>query len=276
MDMSPVVRDRIYSAADALYEEGGRQTYPTVDAVRKLAKVNMNDASSGVKAWRREKSCQIAPAAIQVPDALQRANTATLAALWSEAVALANETLRAAQSDWDIERAEAEALSEQMADAYEAQAIELETANTEVTRLRFDIEHANGALRSLQLQSEDTLRQVAQANAAAKQADVRTVEIERRADELRKELDYAHAAALENAKEALEARDALGNEVQALRAELAKARQKAEHDVATEREALARALETAAMLRGKVDALSEKKPSPAARSHTKKNSDALK
>ncbi|MBZ2440253.1 hypothetical protein INP48_22475 [Xanthomonas perforans] len=34
------------SAADALYEQAGREVFPTVDAVRKAAKANMNEQPS--------------------------------------------------------------------------------------------------------------------------------------------------------------------------------------------------------------------------------------
>ncbi|WP_146204245.1 hypothetical protein [Massilia glaciei] len=56
MDISPAVLDRINSAAEALYEEAGRRALPTVDAVRKHAKVNMNDATNGMRDWRRMKA----------------------------------------------------------------------------------------------------------------------------------------------------------------------------------------------------------------------------
>src|SRR5471032_2749183 len=135
MELPPSTRDRIFSAANTLYEEAGRQTFPTVDAVRKSAKVNMNDASTGMRAWRRSQTAQIAPVTVQVPSTLQQSSATALIALWSEAVAMANETLRAAQTGWDAERAEAEALREQMASAYEAQAVELEATQVDVIRL---------------------------------------------------------------------------------------------------------------------------------------------
>jgi colicin import membrane protein len=50
--MNKETQDRIFAAADMLYEKKDRASFPTVDAVRKAAKVNMNDASAGMKAWR--------------------------------------------------------------------------------------------------------------------------------------------------------------------------------------------------------------------------------
>ena len=56
MELTKETRDRIYAAADALFEQNGRDAFPTVDAVRKAARVNMNDASSGMKEWRRAQA----------------------------------------------------------------------------------------------------------------------------------------------------------------------------------------------------------------------------
>ena len=72
MDPSQDARDRIFKAADALYDQAGREVFPTVDAVRKAAKVNMNEASTVMKEWRRTQA-RPAPAAIQVPETVQLA-----------------------------------------------------------------------------------------------------------------------------------------------------------------------------------------------------------
>lgn len=61
MELTKETRDRIFAAADELFEQNGRDGFPTVDAVRKAARVNMNDASSGMKEWRRAQTAQAAP-----------------------------------------------------------------------------------------------------------------------------------------------------------------------------------------------------------------------
>jgi hypothetical protein len=48
MDINPEIRERILNAAQQL----GRLELPTVDAVRRLSKTNMNDASAVMKEWR--------------------------------------------------------------------------------------------------------------------------------------------------------------------------------------------------------------------------------
>jgi colicin import membrane protein len=185
MDLSKETRDRIFGAANQLYEQAARATYPTVDAVRKLAKVNMNDASTGMKEWRRAQSAQVVAVAVQVPDQVQQASNQALGSLWSVAQELANESLRAAQAGWEAERQELETLNKQLADAHEAQATKLENATRRVNELEVsakvagqEIEGARTALASMEQR--------------AAVAEGRASEIERRAEVLVRELDEAH------------------------------------------------------------------------------------
>ena len=62
------------------------------------------------------------------------AHGVALATLWSEAQALANTSLSAAQAAWDTERAEAEALRGELSEAFEAQHRELQTAQAQIAR----------------------------------------------------------------------------------------------------------------------------------------------
>lgn len=257
MDISPAVRDRINSAAEALYEEAGRRIFPTVDAVRKLAKVNMNDASAGMRAWRRTQATQSSAPIVQVPSTLQQANATMLNSIWVEAVALASETLRAAQIGWDAERADADTLSEQMANAFEAQAVELATAQSEIERLQHEKAHLNDALTISQRREDEAVRDATAAHSATRQAETKAGEIERRADDLRKALDGFHAANVSASNEQAAMRRAHNDEVAGLRAELADTRQKAEHIETATRAELQHALEETATLRGKLDGLTE-------------------
>src|SRR3546814_17815003 len=62
------VRERIIAAATDLFEQSGRETMPTVDAVRRAARVDMNAASAVMKEWRRAQTAQAAPVAVAVPE----------------------------------------------------------------------------------------------------------------------------------------------------------------------------------------------------------------
>ncbi|EOS1694677.1 DNA-binding protein [Escherichia coli] len=228
MELNKETRDRIFAAADELFEQGDRESFPTVDAVRKAARVNMNDASAGMREWRRQRTAQTAPLAVQVPDAVQQAGNQAVAALWQAAQALANESLQAAQAGWDRERNELEAVRRELADAYEAQARELEEAQARVTLLEQQAAEATElvARQATDLaEARDALAGVEQRAALATQ---RADEVERRAQELRAELDYAHQDARAFREESRKALDAANQEAQALRSECDTTRREAE------------------------------------------------
>ncbi len=92
MDPSQDARDRILAAADALYEQAGREVFLTVDAVRKAAKANMNEASTVMKEWRRTQA-RPASVAVQVPEPVQQAAGLAVVAIWQAAQEVANDAL---------------------------------------------------------------------------------------------------------------------------------------------------------------------------------------
>ena len=126
MDINPEIRERILAAAAQLFEQSGRQELPTVDAVRRLSKTNMNDASAVMKEWRRSQIVSAQAAVVAVPERVASASQAALSALWSEAQELANESLNIAQAAWDAERGEAEKLRVELSSAFEHQGAEME------------------------------------------------------------------------------------------------------------------------------------------------------
>lgn len=233
MELAKDTRDRIFAAADSLYEQAGRAAFPTVDAVRKVARVNMNDASAGMKEWRRAQTAQAAPVAVQVPEAVQQASTAALASLWHEAQELANESLRAAQAGWDAERTEAETLNKQMADAYESQAAELEAAQGRIAELEAAARQAAELAETSRQQIEEGHNALLGMQQRAAVAEGRAEEIERRVADLRDEVARtrrdAEALAADNGKLSDQLRQAQA-QAETLRSELAgvKARSEAQ------------------------------------------------
>ena len=183
------VRDRVLQAAQELYEQNGRESMPTVDAVRRQARVDMNAASVVMREWRRAQRAQSAPLAVTVPEAVTQAHSTALVVLWQTAQQLANESLRAAQAAWETERSEAERDRQEIADAYERQAREREQAQTQ-------LETADRAHQEAAQQAAQTLAEVraalAEALTRAERAEARALEIEHRAEDLRAELDRAH------------------------------------------------------------------------------------
>lgn len=272
------VRERIVQAANDLYEQAGRQSFPTVDQVRRQARVDMNAASSIMREWRRAQSVQATPVAVHVPDAVVHANNQVLAALWAQAQDLANESLRAAQSAWDVERTELDEMRQELANAYEAQASEFDLLKTQAADAALAHKEAAQQVAN-ELAAAQT--ELAQALTRAERAEAQVGEIEHRVADLRGELDRAHeeidqmrialadqqkltvsvTAERDNAKyeltKALATAEALAEAHREQRSAVAQelAKQTEQHDKALQSAANAR--EHAAELAGKLSAMQE-------------------
>ena len=83
------IRDRITAVANELFEDAGREAFPTVDAVRRAARADMNTTSAVMREWRRAQTAQAVPVAVAVPETITQANAVALAALWQQAQAIA-------------------------------------------------------------------------------------------------------------------------------------------------------------------------------------------
>lgn len=261
------VRERIVSAAAELFEQSGRQVMPTVDAVRRTARVDMNAASSVMKEWRRAQTAQAAPVVVAVPEPVQQAGAAAVAAIWLQAQELGNESLRSAQTAWEAERGELDAMRQELAEAFERQAIELDTAGAALA--------AEKAVTEKQAQELAAVRQqLADAVSRADKADARIAEIEHRAADLRAELDRAHVDADRLREEVGQARKQAAIELEAahaatdaVRAQLVKLQAQAEavelahaeqrKQAAADAKTASEARERAAGLAGQLQALQE-------------------
>ena len=190
-------RERVFAAASQIFEESGRQTMPTVDQVRRLAKVDMHAATAAMREWRRQQTAQAAPIAVAVPEVVAKANEQAIAQLWTQAQELANQSLREAQSAWDGERAELDQMRVELSDAFEAQADELELAKSRIEALENEARET-AAIAAAELQKlRDELGQVradlGAATTRAERAEATAAELDHRVADLRAELDRAHA-----------------------------------------------------------------------------------
>lgn len=227
-DIPADVRDRVIAAAADLFEQTGRETMPTVDAVRRAARVNMSAASAVMKEWRRAQTAQAAPVAVAVPEPVQQASNAVIVTIWQQAQELANESLRSAQTAWEAERVELDAMRQELAEAFEDQAAELDAAG-----LALETEKTAAEKQAQELAT--VRQQLAEAVSRADKSDARIAEIEHRAADLRGELDRAHADADRLRAENAQTRQQAATEIETAntaadtaRAELAKAQAKAE------------------------------------------------
>lgn len=248
MDLSPNSRDRIFSAADQLYEAAGKSAFPTVDLVQKLAKVNMNDACAGMKEWRHKQAPPIDTVTEEIPQQLQQESALSLQSLWKTAVSLANDALRAAQATWQLERREAEAIGEEMANAYE-------TLERESNALRLDLLETTGKLATAEERSEQLVYEHIVSNAAAEQARAMAEQIQSQVSDLRKERDQLSSALDRAHNEAAESRKKFTQELAEIRGALDTSRAHAAAAEIAALEQLGAARQEAAVLRASLDTL---------------------
>ena len=272
MDTNPEIRERILAAANQLFEQSGRKELPTVDAVRKLSKTSMNDASAVMREWRRLQIVSASAAVVSVPERVSQASQAALSALWTEAQELANESLNVAQAAWDAERAEAEKLRVELSSAFETQGAELEGLKTKLAEVEG---RAAAAAAAAERERTESARQVVALTDQAHTAAARVQEIEKRAEDLKTALQSAQASVATLTAE-LEAerrihgvtREGLAAastelvtvkaraEAQAgIQADQAERLKRVEAELAQARSAASSAREEAAQLRGQAEAL---------------------
>ena len=181
------IRERILAAADELYQQSGRESLPTVDQVRRAARVDMNAASAVMREWRRQQIAKPALVAVSVPEVVAQASGQLLAQLWTQAQDLANESLRTAQASWEAERVELEQMRGELAEAFEAQAAELEDSQARADTL------VNEA-RETAARAE---AEIARVRGELAKASTRAERAEAAADELRAERDRMASEATE-------------------------------------------------------------------------------
>jgi len=191
MEINPDVRDRIIAAANQLYEQNNRRDLPTLDAVRKLSRTNMADASAVMKEWRRLQTASAQTAVIPVPDRVQHAAGTAIAALWAEAQELANESLNVAQAAWETERMEAEKQRVELSGAFDAQGAELDALRAKVAELQDALVKAAAAATQ---ERQETQAQLAALTDAAHTATARAEEITKRAEDLKTALEEVQGA----------------------------------------------------------------------------------
>lgn len=130
------VLERIEQAANELYVENNHERFPTVDAVRRRAKVDMNTASLVMKDWRKKQLSKAAPATVDVPKELSEAFSHSIKSIWEQAQAIANESLKRAQQSWENERQEAEEMTAEISKAFDEQTLHLEEVTEESSKLK--------------------------------------------------------------------------------------------------------------------------------------------
>ncbi|WJT10900.1 DNA-binding protein [Vibrio harveyi] len=178
------IRDRIFQVANELYDEANREKMPTVDQVRRAAKADMNTTSSVMREWRKQQTSQVAPVIVTVPERVQDEFQGAIASAWNIAQEVANEALHAAQKGWDDERAEAEQLRSEMAQAFEVQSVELEAKTTALSQeleshnqTKSELDQARKQLQEITEQLHDKETKLASAESKIQGQETRITEL---------------------------------------------------------------------------------------------------
>ncbi len=161
--------ERIEAAADKLYAEAEREQFPTVDTVRRAARVDMNAASIVMRNWRRKQTTRAEVAIEDVPESLQAVFVQTVGSVWRQAQELASEALTAAQAQWEVERKESEELRAELSSAFDELSAELEQMTAKYTML--NQEHNAIVLRVKDLETDRQALQEQLANAREQLAE---------------------------------------------------------------------------------------------------------
>lgn len=199
MNYSEDIRSRVFKAADELYAELDRQRMPTVSEVRAKASCDNNAASTLLKEWKRLVSTAPAPVALDVPQVVKDAGMQAIQTAWAAAHELASESLRVAERSWEAEREQAEIMRQELAVLADDLTDELDHSKREAVSLAAE-------LNQVRQQLVELTQQLGEEQAKTKTADARIVEIERRAADLKIELEHSHKELAEVRKELTDVR----------------------------------------------------------------------
>jgi colicin import membrane protein len=220
LDIPGEIVRRITAAADQLYEESGKASFPNVDAVRRKARADMNATSKIMRTWRRNQTAAATPLPASIPEDVQAASQSLLAAMWTAATNDANANLQMAQAGWEQERLEAEACRQQLASAFDNQLEELMALQREVDTVAQKLIAQDSELQAMASDNEKLRKEAAEAEGWAATAEIRASEIQKRADDLKAELARAHSNADQERLDAKSRREAAEMAIAGLREEL--------------------------------------------------------
>jgi hypothetical protein len=187
--VNPEIKERIEKAARALLDKGEKAT---VDACRRLAKTSMNDTLVVMRVWRLAQSVSPAPIATAVPETVTKAFATVVAQMWTEAQALANTALAAAEQDWAIEKSRLRGETDEAVEAVDRQ-----TTDTAVVQARLAAAETAIAAAAAKAEQDgaESRRQIATLTEVAHDATTREQVTRQSAEALNESLTASLAAA---------------------------------------------------------------------------------
>jgi colicin import membrane protein len=195
MHVNPDIQKRIFDAAAQLHSDAGHGDFPTVDAVRRLTRTNMNDTAIVMKLWRAMQATAASPAPASISDNVQRIHNDGLAALWHAANEHAGTNLRTAQAGWEVERAEGETVLAQLAASFDAQARELEKEQHTLEKCRKCLDESRHTAADAQACLDGCTAENRALHSRMEAADILIAKLHGHIAELRKDLEQSNAQA---------------------------------------------------------------------------------
>ena len=178
-----ITREQIFAAADDLDANGQS---PTLGAVRKaVGGGSFTTISEAMTDWKARKAAREAPASEPLPNAVAKRLEAAALDLWASAVEAATGRLQGERERMDEERRDLLSSRDEAAELSNQLAGELEVSKARILELE-------GAEQTARASADDFRRQVASCVERTALADARTAEIEKRVDDLNRELERVH------------------------------------------------------------------------------------
>jgi colicin import membrane protein len=243
MATSQEVRDRIWSAADALFAQSQNDEYPRIEDVRVASKAGMAAVVDVMKEWRQAQRQSVQAIRQPLPSVLQTVVQNTAQQVWETAQQLANESLEAARVAFEAEKADLHEMSNQQSAAFDTQALELvkvrgDLADREklVNELAPELQRLKDVLREREKECAVLAERVAH-------AEQRSAELQLDLETVRAELAKTQASASAEAERHAEHRKRAGEDAHRISERLLHAerlRDEAREEAAAAREEVAR------------------------------------
>ena len=199
-----LTKDQILQAADQLAAAG---TPPTLAAVRSaVGGGSYTTINEALKEWKAKQQAAVMPLREPAPEGISKRLDEVGAEVWAIALELANARLTSEREALEATRQQLETAQQEATELADQLSAELEALQAQYRQTSDDLQAASSTIETLRQENVSLIRQLATTEARAE-------ETTKRADDLKAELQHAHA---ENTAQ----RQRHTNEVQALQATL--------------------------------------------------------
>jgi len=179
-----ITKDLIFQAADQLTAAGESST---MAAVRKLlGGGSYTTINEGLKEWKAKQQAVVMPLREPAPEGISKRLDDVGAEIWAIALELANARLTSEREALEATRIQLETAHQEATELADQLSAELETLQAQHLQATKDLQSVSTALETLRQENATLSRQLATTEARAE-------ETTKRADDLKAELQHAHA-----------------------------------------------------------------------------------